>query len=235
MEILVKKDSLPNAYKSALYQLSSYGEEVDCSDWGTKCIECSMTMEIEEPDKEPKISAIAFVTPESLTNYLGEMLEGTLDWAIEAGKEPYTYHDRMVRYNGVNQIEYVINELHRNHSSRRAIILIRHSDDFKIDDQACLQHIQFFIRNNKLNCIATFRSNDAVKATFMNAYALIELQKKILKMLNEKGHEYVLGTYTHRANSFHAYERDWPILKRIAERVATNTDFEDFYTEEFME
>jgi len=64
-----------------------------------------------------------------------------------------------------------------------------------------------------------FRSNDACKATFMNAFALIMLQQRVA---NELGVE--VGSYTHRANSFHCYEKDFKMLDGYVERIKTDPD-----------
>ena len=90
------------------------------------------------------------------------------------------------------------------------------------EDPACLQHIQYFIRNDKLHCKVLFRSNDACKATFMNAFALIMLQKRIADTLGVK-----MGTYTHRANSFHCYENDFDLLKGYVKRIDESIADED--------
>ena len=64
-----------------------------------------------------------------------------------------------------------------------------------------------------------FRSNDACKATFMNAFALIMLQKKVADELGVD-----IGSYTHRANSFHCYEKDFNMLDGYVERIKTSPD-----------
>ena len=66
-----------------------------------------------------------------------------------------------------------------------------------------------------------FRSNDACKATFMNAFALIMLQKKIAQELGIP-----VGTYTHRASSFHCYEKDFHMLEGYVRRIETE-DIDD--------
>lgn len=221
-EFLVEGNTLPEAYHKALECLFYNGEITDCADWNTTQKEISMTIHVEHPLQEPMISKLFISGFRELEQYRMEMLDGALDWSIEAGKEPYTYHDRMVNYHtldgDINQIDFVINELKRNPSSRRAVIIIRDvGKDSNSDDPACMQLAQYFIRNNKLDCDILFRSNDAVKATFMNAFALILIQKKIADTLGIS-----VGTYTHRANSFHCYEKDYNKLygyiKRIKER-----------------
>lgn len=155
----------------------------------------SIAFSIDHPLQEPMISKLFIGGPKELEQYRQEMLYGILDFEVAKGKWKYTYHDRMVNYSidnqvdapeviSFNQIDFVINELKRNPSSRRAVILIRDvSEDAFSEDPACLQHIQYFIRDNKLHCKVLFRSNDACKASFMNAFALIQLQKLIADKL----------------------------------------------------
>ena len=232
-EGFVEEATLSQAYHAALLTLQKYGEEADCADWEQKQKELSMTIIIDEPLQEPMISKYFIGGPEALEQYRQEMLDGILDFEVEKGNWAYTYHDRMVNYpmtwkttysldthtiitdNSINQIDFVINELKRNPSSRRAVVLVRDpSVDTNSDDPACLQHIQYFIRNNKLHCKVLFRSNDACKASFMNMFALIMLQKRIA---DELGIE--LGTYVHRANSYHCYEKDYEMLKNYTDAI----------------
>ena len=218
-EALVRESTLSEAYHRALVTLELSGEKAECQDWNTIQKEVSMTMVVWNPTSEPRISRLFIGGPKELEQYCQEMLDGILDFEIERGNWDYTYHDRMTNYpvkmGRTNQIAFVIKELERNPSSRRAVIVIRDpSVDMKSNDPACLQHIQYFIRNGKLHCKVLFRSNDACKAAFMNAFALIRLQEKIADIL-----EIPVGTYTHRANSFHCYEKDFGMLKGYVDRI----------------
>lgn len=206
--------TLSEAYHDALTRLYLSGEWSNCQDWNTDQLECSMTMTVLKPLEEPMISKLFIGGPLELQQYTMEMLDGILDFEVEKGNWSYTYHQRMTE--PVNQIQFVIDELKRNPSSRRAVIMTRDIvKDTKSSDPACLQHIQYFIRGDKLYSKVLFRSNDALKATFMNAYALIRLQEKIA---NELGVE--MGSYVHRANSFHCYKKDFDTLERYAEVIA---------------
>lgn len=224
MEIIARGYTLPEAYHRALYMLHDCGDLVDCSDWNTSCKELSMTMIVEDPLAEPMISKCFIGGHKELQQYVMEMLDGILDFEVEKGNWTYTYHQRMG-----DQIQFVIDELKRNPSSRRAVICVRDKEDIGSDDPACLQHIQYFIRNNELNCSVLFRSNDACKATFMNAFALIMLQKRIADELNVK-----VGTYTHRANSFHCYEKDYGLLEGYVKRCKTD-NMTYYYTGDWLE
>lgn len=214
---MVYGDTLPEAYHLALRYLYAYGEEVQCPDYSTAQTELSMTMVVRDPLREPMISALFIGGPADLEKYTQEMLDGIMDFEVDAGKWAYTYHRRMIMAGALwqDQIQFVIDELKRNPDSRRAVIDVRDADqDMYSDDPACLQSLQFLIRNGKLALKVLFRSNDACKATFMNAFALIMLQKKVA---DELGIE--VGQYVHRANSFHCYQKDFPMLKGYHTRI----------------
>lgn len=229
IEKLAVGRSLPEAYHNALCQLKDSGAVTDCSDWNQRQKEVSMTMQVEEPFAEPMISRLFIGGPKDLEQYVQEMLDGILDFEVTRGNWTYTYHSRMG-----NQVDFVIRELKRNPETRRAVIDVRTPEDIDSNDPACLQHLQYFIRNGRLDCIVLFRSNDACEATFMNAFALIMLQKKIADAVGVE-----VGSYVHRANSFHAYEKDWTLLDSYVERIrggaATTFDYVGDWDEQMEE
>ena len=214
-EELVRGKSLPEAYHKALIALYQDGEVSDCGDWNTTQKELSMTICVEEPLSEPLISKCFIGGPEELEQYRQEMLYGILDFEVEKGNWAYTYHQRYA-----DQLDFIIDDLKRNPSSRRAVMLVRDKcADMGSNDPACLQHIQYFVRKGKLDCEILFRSNDACKATFMNAFALIMLQQLVAEKLGLE-----VGTYTHRANSFHCYEKDFGLLEGYCKRLLAGED-----------
>lgn len=224
-EVMVQGTTLPETYHRALLFLDWNGDPVPCPDYNTTQIEISCTMVVHQPLEEPMISRLFIGGYHELEQYRQEILDGILDFEIDKGNWSYTYHNR-IGY----QEQFVIDELKRNPESRRAVIDIRRLSDMKTNDPACLQHIQYFIRENKLHCKVLFRSNDACKATFMNAFALIMLQKRIA---DELGVE--VGTYTHRANSFHCYEKDLPMLDGYVERILEGENLTYDYVGEWDE
>ena len=214
-EYLVEERTLPEAYHKALCALESNGNIYPCDDWETTQKEVSMTMVVTEPLAEPMISKLFIGGPRELEQYRQEMLDGILDFEVERGNWAYTYHQRMEK-----QFPFIVSELKRNPSSRRAVILVRDWEaDTASDDPSCLQHIQYFIRDDELHCKVLFRSNDACKATFMNAFALIMLQKRFADELGVK-----MGTYSHRASSFHCYEKDFGMLEGYVKRIENADD-----------
>ena len=148
-EELIKGRTLTQAYHLALKTLNYHGDISDCGDWNCTQKEISMTMQVLEPLAEPMISRLFIGGQKELQQYVMEMLDGILDFEIDKGNWTYTYHDRMVNYRSHNkvydQIQFVISELTRNPSSRRAVVVIRDVGvDAESDDPACLQHLQYF-------------------------------------------------------------------------------------------
>ena len=225
-EAIVYGKTLPEAYHMALTALYERGEETPCPDYATSQRELSMTMVVEEPLAEPMISRLFIGGPRELEQYRQEMLDGILDFEVERGNWEYTYHSRMAE-----QFDFIENELRRNPDSRRAVIDIR---DWRVDTQkdspACLQHIQYFIRGGSLHCKVLFRSNDAPEASYMNAFALIMLQKRFADKLGV-----AMGSYTHRANSYHVYEKNYDLLAGYVARIQSGEDVTYDYAEDWSE
>jgi len=218
-ELFVTGASLPEAYHKALEALHENHDELPCPDYDTRQKEASMTFVVENPLLEPMISKLFIAEPRSLEQYRQEILDGILDFEVARGNWDYTYHLRMEK-----QIPWVINELKRSPESRRAVVLTRDEHDQTTDSPACLQHIQYFMRGGALHAKILFRSNDATKATFMNAFALIMLQKKIADAIGAP-----IGTYTHRANSFHVYERDYDMFDGYIRRIKSGGELAFFF------
>ena len=215
-ELFARGATLPEAYHNALTMLHEYHDEMPCPDYNTRQKEASMTFTVDNALAEPMISKLFVGDYRSLEQYTQEILDGILDFEVERGNWDYTYHQRME-----SQLPWIVDELRRNADSRRAVISIRNETDMELTSPACLQNIQFFIRNGSLHCKVLFRSNDAAKAAFMNAFALIMLQRRIAGQLGVP-----VGSYTHRANSFHVYERDYEMFDGYARRISSAGAFE---------
>ncbi|MDR0905910.1 MAG: thymidylate synthase [Oscillospiraceae bacterium] len=213
-ELFVTGATLPEAYHKALQELYAHGDIVDCPDYNTTQKEASMTFVVENPLLEPMISRLFIGDPRALEQYRQEMLDGILDFEVARGNWEYTYHLRMA-----DQLPWIVSELRRNTDSRRAVISTRDEADLESGSPACLQSVQYLIRDNALHCKVLFRSNDAAKAAFMNAFALILLQKRIADELGV-----AVGSYTHRANSFHVYERDFAMLDGYIKRIKSGDE-----------
>ena len=219
-ELFAEGRTLPEAYHRSLALLWEKGEVTPCPDYHTTQRECSMTLCVAEPLGEARISKLFIGGFRELEQYRQEILDGILDFEIARGNWAYTYHSRMAE-----QIPFILRGVRRNPDSRRAVIDIRdwrHDAAPGNENPACLQHIQFLIRGGALHMKVLFRSNDACEATFMNAFALICLQERLAGELGVP-----VGTYAHRANSYHCYEKDFGLLEGYVERIHAAKDEED--------
>ena len=193
-----------------------------------------MTVRVSEPAAEPRISRLLICGPKELRQYELEILDGILDFVIGKADNlwEYTYHQRYAP-----QLGFVISELKREPFSRRAIMSIR---DFDVDSAnshpACLQSIQYFIRDGRLDCCVLFRSNDLPEAFFMNAFALIRLQEKVAGELGVP-----VGAYSHRSNSMHVYEKNFGLIEGYVRKIDTAPednlyyDYEGFFKDMMAE
>lgn len=207
--------------------------------------EYSLVLEC-KPFNEPRISKAIPGGIEDLALYTLEVVEGIHDNWIDMNdpqKWHYTYHDRFVKHFGVDQIEYVINELARdNGRSRRAQITVWDASiDTNEEHCPCLQRVHFRLHNCKLEMHCYMRSNDALKAAFMNMFAFTELQAKIANELTFLTKSIIVpGTYGHIVDSYHlygSYENDYKKYLEIKnnrkpEERAYNTNDVQYYFDE---
>ncbi len=229
--ISFSEETLPKAYHRALAALEEHGNVYPCDnqDETTEMKEISICYTVEKPLLEPRISRLYPGGFRELQEYEMELTLGIKDFLI--GKPlmwKYTYSERMLPY-----VDWVVSELKRNNFSRRATIAIKKNDfDNTIIDPPCMQLMMFNIRDEKLHMTVVFRSNDAVRAHYMNAFALIRFQEMIADRLKVE-----VGSYTHIAESFHAYKESFEQLAQYANDIKTKDidelcyDYDGFYKE----
>ncbi len=187
--------------------------------------DCSMTMVITEPFSEPMIHRDMPGGLDDLQEYVLEVLDGIKDHCVrDTDSNPddtrweYTYHQRLFDYRvpglkePFDQIEMICRKVAKTPYTRRAqAITWKVWEDNTCYDPACLQSIwcRMLAGENDewyLNMNVRFRSNDAYKAAFMNMFALIHLQKKMVDRIAEiSGKTVKPGRYVHQADSYHIY------------------------------
>ena len=129
----------------------------------------------------------------------------------------------------VDQLEYIIKKLAETPYSRRAQGITWNALlDPVTDDPPCLQRIWcrlVKLDDNKysLNMNTHWRSRDAYKASFMNMFALTDLQRTMASEIAKRaGFEVTVGRYVDISDSFHIYgsyhEEFKNFLKMVKER-----------------
>jgi thymidylate synthase len=139
------------------------------------------------------------------------------------------YGDIIFKRHGFDQVEKMIELLKKDKNSRRAVINFNVPNINVIDtkDEICTIALQFYIRNNKLNCTGMMRSNDIWLGLPYDVAFFTELQKFIAHRLN-----FEYGAYTHFVVSMHAYDRNFNLIdrvKNISKNSKISLDIEKIY------
>ena len=218
-------DCIARAWENALVMLHESGcdikTEYDKPD-DPPSKDATMVVTVDDPLSEPMIHRDFPGGFEELQEYVMEVCEGIKDHCVRDSANPddtrweYTYHQRLFGYEvptlaPTDQIEHICAQLAKTPYTRRAqAVTWKVWEDNRCYDPACLQSIWCRILPEEgrpvLSMNVRFRSNDAYKASFMNIFALVTLQKTIAQRISERsGHSVKVGRYCHMADSFHIY------------------------------
>jgi thymidylate synthase len=134
----------------------------------------------------------------------------------KTGRYDGHYGDRIAAQIGLvppvmSQIERVLEELH-NSGSRRAVMTVHNNllENWSGVDVACTLSLQFILRENKLNLVATLRSEDVYLGYCYDTFTFQFMQELFAAILGVE-----VGYYCHSVNSFHIYVSDIPKLLDI--------------------
>jgi len=120
-----------------------------------------------------------------------------------------------------NQFFHTIKKLKEDRNTRQAVIIYNRPsmhlecNDLGGKDFICTMYNHFLIRENKLHCIVSMRSNDCIFGTFNDLPWFFLVYNDVFNNLEnvEK------GSMIYVANSFHCYERHFELLEKICLQV----------------
>lgn len=247
----IEGDNLPEAWEKAVLATWEEGGDIRTEydkDEDPASKDCTMIIVINKPMMEPRIHRAFPGGLEDLEIYRQEVVFGIHDhWINPAeGKWTYTYHKRIFDYaiedRNVNQIDAVIEKLSSVPYSRRAQAVTWNVKlDSGIDDPPCLQRLWFRItedygRKKFLNMNSHWRSRDAFKASFMNMYALTDLQRLVAEEISKcRGEDIGVGRYVDISDSFHIYGAYHEDFKKFLQTVKNRDFSEKTWNTEFAE
>ncbi len=236
--------TLPEAWEKSVLDLWEKGTQIH-TEYDKKgdppSRDATMIMVVEEPFAEPRIHRAFPSGLEELEVYRLEVVEGVHDHWIdpEAGKWTYTYHKRLFEFEAdgksVDQIAYSVDRLAGSTITRRAQAITWNPIlDTPTDDPPCLQRLWFRMLEKEpgsntfvLNMNTHWRSRDAYKAAFMNAFALTDLQRVIAARIQEKlGAPVEVGRYADISDSYHIYGSYFMEFEGF-QSLVKNRSFED--------
>ncbi len=247
--IRIEGATLPEAWEKSV--MATWNEGLDIKteydkpgDPASK--DCTMIMVVNSPMKEPRIHRAFPGGLEDLEVYRQEVVSGIHDHWIkpEEGKWTYTYHQRLTNYpiegKNIDQIDYIIRKLIQTPYSRRAQgITWNPKTDSVTDDPPCLQRIWCRLVKSgdgryNLNMNTHWRSRDAFKASFMNIFALTDLQRVMAEKISKGlAAEVTVGRYVDISDSFHIYGSYHEEFKRFCKMVSDRSFEERTWPTEF--
>ncbi|MBP7055980.1 MAG: hypothetical protein KBB52_03925 [Candidatus Omnitrophica bacterium] len=247
----VEGKTLPEVWEKAV--LATWNEGLDIKTEYDKpqdapSKDCTMVMVVNSPMSEPRIHRAFPGGLEDLEIYRQEVVMGIHDHWInpEEGKWTYTYHQRMANYPNegrhFDQIAYIIDKLSKTPYTRRAqAITWDPGTDPVTDDPPCLQRIwcrlvKLSEKDYALNMNTHWRSRDAYKASFMNIFALTDLQRAIAEEISKNlDKEVVVGRYVDISDSFHIYGSYHDEFKNFLKTVTGRSFAEKTWSTQFAQ
>ncbi len=201
-------DTISEAWFSAIGQIYRGGQLVE-TEYGIKAkMVNGMLLEIDNPvqawhKKDP------FCTPDRVKLYKQQFKRESVG---KHGFE-YTYVDRMINYEGFDQLQWMAEQLKKKrYESKRiqAITWMPKVDCMKQEDQPCFQRIWVFPhRNNRLDVHIHYRSWDMFKAFEANLMAFQELVRDELIGPTD----FMIGRLRCFGDNVHIYEDDFQAVE----------------------
>lgn len=117
------------------------------------------------------------------------------------------YGERLLSFNGINQLQNVIDLLNSKPSSRRAVIQLFDASDIAASYQSvpCTNTLQFIGREGRLHMLASMRSNDAFFGLPHDVFTFTMLQELVARSVDME-----VGEYKHCVGSLHLYDDQRP-------------------------
>lgn len=210
MVFVLREPTIGIAHRLAILTILDYGEVIG----NTIELPSPLVISVERPEREPRVYPTVGLSRQALDVYAVQLMSKDIKGFS------YTYGNRFRDYDGIDQMQKVIWTLTNDRNSRRAIMHTwKVSIDLGGEEIPCVQTLQFLIRNNRLNCIATIRSNDILLAWGANAYGIENMMEYVCCALKNVS----MGTLTTMSASAHIYHiRDANIITAVQNDMDTS-------------
>jgi len=207
---IIKAQTISDAWYRGLNVIWNHGSVIT-DERGSQIREfMNLMVVIEDPYRNeiPEDSAWNY---ERLEEYAKQLITGENAQDFE-----YTYGQRLRNWDGkVDQIEYVIEKLTNNKTTRRATAVTWvPTIDTEVDEVPCMIIDDFKIRDEKVHLTTLFRSHDFAGAYPANLYGLSKLLEYVADKVG-----LALGTITTVSVSAHIYDHDWDKIEKIIKGV----------------
>lgn len=140
------------------------------------------------------------------------------------------YGNLVYSRNNFSQFSQVVKTLSNHKESRQGIIIYTRPsihyewNSFDAGDFICTNLQQFLIRDNKLHCVTSMRSNDLIYGTFNDVPWFHTVIQDMFIHMSEVYPDLTYGDHIFIPNSLHVYERHFD---KVFEVVDNNKDLEE--------
>jgi len=210
---IVREDFIGEAYLKIVSLIMKFGK-IKESEQGEKQKELINVVSVikKENPENPKMFDFFRFNLEELKKYFKIIMSPSKIEGVE-----YTYGERMFDYDGINQINSIIEKIKKNPNTRRAVVSTWNVNKDNLSSKSpCLDFIQFLVQDG-LYMTAYFRSNDMLKAWALNAFALRMLQFYVAEKTGITPLELTIIS-----SSAHIYESDFKNAEKLAEKEIQN-------------
>ena len=207
MVYLIKAENISSAWPRILRTIWQKGAGRPKDQWGSEVMEvANLVVSVSNPLKQPLIPEGYPWTEEKLEEYAEKEF-----LSKDKNGFAYTYGERLHDYEGVNQVNEVIERLKKAGNTRRAVAVSWNpKTDYKNEEVPCLVLWDWKIRDGALHQTTVIRSNDMYGAWPANAYGLTKLLFHVAEEVGVKP-----GSITTQSISGHIYSRDYDMVKKI--------------------
>src|SRR5271154_2693547 len=122
----------------------------------------------------------------------------------EDGEISGAYGPRLISFDGLDQVRYVIRALRDSPPSRQAVIQLFDHQDVAAPhlDVPCTCILQYLLRDGRLSAITYMRSNDVFRGLPHDLFCFTMLQELVARSVGAE-----LGPYHHMVGSLHMYDQ----------------------------
>lgn len=207
---IIKARTISDAWYRGLNVIWNHGSVIK-DERGSQIRELMNLMVVIEDPYSNEIPEDSAWNHERLEEYAKQLITGENVQDFE-----YTYGQRLRNWDGkVDQIEYVIEKLTNNKTTRRATAVTWvPTIDTEVDEVPCMIIDDFKIRDEKVHLTTLFRSHDFAGAYPANLYGLSKLLEYVADKVG-----LAPGTITTVSVSAHIYDHDWDKIEKIIKGV----------------
>lgn len=125
---------------------------------------------------------------------------------------------KMRNRHGYNSWHWCVSQMAKDKHTRKAVMNINRPDhaDPSTKDYVCGMYVHFMIRDEYLDMSVSFRSQDIILGLPNDIAFFSALHQSMFNVMRQHHYGIKLGSYTHKIDSLHVYERNFDELEEMS-------------------